>query len=261
MVMEYAIFIPKADDLSLVDENFTRVYFGNEFCQELIPTLEDLERVLHSTPDLKLTLVTPYVTNEGFGRLTSLFDRLSLEKPESEVVFNDWGVFQILRKRYPTLQPVMGRLLNKMKRGPRICKVLEAIPQKDLNYFRSSNLTLKIFQDFLMANGIRRVEFDNLIQGFDLNFNGIEASLYIPFVYVTTTRYCLVNACDIPHKKGVVGIFPCKKECQKYTFFLNHEVMPVTLIRKGNTLFFKNETVPENLFTFSRMVIEPKVPM
>lgn len=259
--MEYAIFISKADELSLVDENFSRVYFGNEFCQELIPSLEDLERVLHSTRDLKLTLVTPYVTNEGLVKLTFLFERLSQKKPNVEVVFNDWGVFQILKKGYPNLQPVMGRLLNKMKRGPRIYKVLQDIPQEDLCYFRSSNLTLKIFRDFLISNGVRRMEFDNLIQGFDLNFDGIEVSLYIPFVYVTTTRYCLTNACDIPHKKGVVGIFPCKKECQRYTFFLKHNVMPVTLIRKGNTLFFKNENVPENIGNFSRIVIEPKVPM
>lgn len=259
--MEYAILISQADDLNLVDKNFSRLYFGNEFCQELIPSLEDLERVLNSTIDLKLTLVTPYVTNEGLTRLISLLDRLSQEKRDVEVVFNDWGVFQILKKGYPTLQPIMGRLLNKMKRGPRICNVLHSIKQEDLNYFKSSNLTLNILLNFLISNGIRRVEFDNLIQGFDLNFDGIEVSLYIPYVYVTTTRYCLVNACDIPHKKAVVGIFPCKKECQKYTFFLTHKVMPVTLIRKGNTLFFKNENVPKNINKISRIIIEPKVPM
>lgn len=259
--MEYAIFISKADELSLVDENFSRVYFGNEFCQELVPSLEDLERVLNSTINLKLTLVTPYVTIEGLNRLTPLLERLSREKRDAEVVFNDWGVFHLLKKSHSNLQPVMGRLLNKMKRDPRIGKLLHLLPGEDISYFKSSNLTLKIFRDFLTASGVRRVEFDNLIQGFDLNFDGIEVSLYIPYVYVTTTRYCLVNACDIPHKKAVVGIFPCKKECQRYTFFLKHKVMPVTLLRKGNTLFFKNETIPENIGTFSRIVIEPKVPM
>jgi hypothetical protein len=186
---------------------------------------------------------------------------LSRKREDAEVVFNDWGVFHTLRREYTTLQPVMGRLLNKMKRCPRISKTSHVIPKEDIHYFKSSNLTLKLFHDFLISNGVRRVEFDNLIQGFDLNSNGIDLSLYTPFVYVTTTRYCLANACDIPHKKGVVGIFPCKKECQRYTFFLKHKVMPVTLLRKGNTLFFKNETIPKNIGIFSRIVIEPKVPM
>ena len=36
--------------------------------------------------------------------------------------------------------------------------------------------------------------------------------------------------------KGMIGIFPCKKECQKYTFTLDNPVMTTTLIRKGNTI-------------------------
>ena len=259
--MEYAIFISRSHEIGPTDKDFSRLYFGNEFCQELIPSLNDLERVLKGTTHFGFTLVTPYVTDEGLGRLTTLFDRLSKEKGNVEVVFNDWGVFRILHSGYPSLQPVMGRLLNKMKRGPRILNFMEAMPSEDLRYFRASSLTLKIFRDFLISNEIRRVEFDNTIQGFDLNFAGIDISLYLPFVYATTTRYCLVNGCDNPAKKGVVGIFPCKRECQRYTFFLEHEVMPVPLIRKGNTVFYKNETVPADIGNFSRIVIEPEIPM
>ena len=259
--MEYAIFISKVGQLNLVDENFSRLYFGNEFCQELIPTLKDLEEVIDETSDLELTLVTAYVTNDGLNKLKPLLQRLSEKKSASEVVFNDWGVFRILKREYPQLKPVMGRLLNKVKRGPRLCNVLDKIPSRDLEYFKSSNLSVKIFREFLLFNNIRRVEFDNLLQGFNLDFDGIEISLYIPFVYVTTTRYCLVNSCDIPHKKGTVGIFPCNKECQRYAFYLKSKVMPVILIRKGNTLFFKNETIQEDIDNISRIVIEPEIPM
>jgi hypothetical protein len=259
--MEYAIFISKVSQIELADGNFSRLYFGNEFCQELVPTLKDLELVLDETSNLKLTLVTPYVTNGGLKRLTPLFEILSEKKSGSEVVFNDWGVFRILKREYPKLKAVMGRLLNKVKRGPRLCNVLHKIPSEDLKYFRSSNLSVKIFREFLLSNDIKRVEFDNLLQGFNLDFDGIDMSLYLPFVYVTTTRYCLVNSCDIPHRKGTVGIFPCNRECQKYTFYLESEVMPVILIRKGNTLFFRNETTPEVIDKFSRIVIEPEIPM
>jgi len=57
-----------------------------------------------------------------------------------------------------------------------------------------------------------------------MQLNGIGSSLhlslYIPFVYVTTTRFCLSASCDKPEEKGMVGILPCKKECQQYTLLL-----------------------------------------
>lgn len=259
--MEYAILLARPEELSFADESFSRIYFGNEFCQELIPSAKMLGQVLKRTSHLDFTLATPYVTNEGLRRLETLFERLSEEAEGIEVVFNDWGVFRLLTSKYPRLEPVMGRLLNKAVRDPRIATVLSRLPEEDVRYFKASNLELEHFREFLSAGGIRRVEFDNLLQGFDLKFAGIDLSLYLPFAYVTTTRYCLANGCDDPEKRGVVGIFPCKRECQAHTFYLEHEALPLTLIRKGNTIFFQNETLPENIGRFSRMVIEPKIPM
>jgi len=62
-----------------------------------------------------------------------------------------------------------------------------------------------------------------------------------------------------------VGIFPCKRECQEYSFYLSHPVMPVPLIRKGNTIFFKNESIPGDdamgKACIDRLVIEPEIPL
>ena len=259
--MEYAIFISKVGNLKYCDQSFSRLYFGNEFCQRLLPTLQELEEVLDFACSLDFTLVTPYVTDEGLVKLGSLFDLVLQRRPGSEVVFNDWGVFSILREQYPFFEPVMGRLLNKMKRGPRLMTVLDRIPEGTMEYFRSSNLSVPLFCRFLQENGVRRVEFDNVLQGIDSDFDGMELSLYMPFAYITTTRACLVNACDIPEKRELVGIFPCQQECQKYTFYLESEVMPVTLVRRGNTLFFKNEEIPQGLSRVGWLVVEPEIPI
>jgi hypothetical protein len=239
--MEYAIFASKVEHLKYCDDNFSRLYFGNEFCQYLLPTVLDMEHVLDFARSLNFTLVTPYVTDEGLAALKSVLDLVSQRKSESEVVFNDWGVLSILRDQYPSLEPVMGRLLNKMKRGPRLVTVLNCMTEDSIEYFRSSNL--------------------NVFQGIAFDFGEMELSLYMPFAYVTTTRACLVNACDIPEKRDLVGIFPCQQECQKYTFYLESEVMPVTLVRRGNTVFFRNEEIPQGFGRVSRVVIEPEIPM
>lgn len=259
--MEYAVFISRNSHLKYCDQNFSRLYFGNEFCQNLLPTPKELESVLDFASSLDFTLVTPYVTDEGLVKLESLFALAQRKRPDSEVVFNDWGVFNVLRQQYPSLTPVMGRLLNKMKRGPRLMTVLDRIPAESREYFRSSNLSVPLFRRFLRDNGVKRVEFDNVLQGLDLDLKGMELSLYMAFAYVTTSRFCLVNACDQPEKRELVGIFPCQRECRKYTFYLESKVMPVTMVRKGNTLFFKNEKYPEEMNRVNRLVIQPEIPM
>ena len=73
-----------------------------------------------------------------------------------------------------------------------------------------------IIRQFLIRNGVRRVELDNLLQGIALDFSnsGMSASLYIPYAYITTTRLCLANSCDVEGREEEIDLSPCKKECQ-----------------------------------------------
>jgi len=216
-----------------------------------------------SENSLDFTFVSPYVTNKGLSRLENLFQEIAQNKPDSEVVFNDYGVLRVLNNRYNQLTPVMGRLLNRMKRGPRLMVVIDKLPPTTVEYFRSSNLTLPVLSEFLNAHRVRRVELDNVLQGIDFHLDNLEASLYLPFAYVTTTRLCLVNSCDIPEREELIGIFPCKQECQRYTFYLRSDIMPLILIRKGNTIFFENEVLPDDIEEkgITRIVTEPEIPM
>ena len=263
--MEQAIFISKVENLKYYHDSFARLYFGNEFCEHLIPSVIDLEQVLDfvSGKSLDFTFVSPYVTNNGLRRLEILFQEIAQKRPNSEVAFNDYGILRILNTHYTELEPVMGRLLNRMKRGPRLMMVIDKLPRTTVEYFQSSNLTVPILGQFLNKNRVRRVELDNVLQGIDFRPDTLEVSIYVPFAYVTTTRLCLVNSCDIPEKMETIGIFPCGKECQKYTFYLRNPIMPVTLIRKGNTIFFKNEVLPHRIEErgITRIVFEPQIPM
>jgi hypothetical protein len=263
--MEQAIFVSNVGNLKHYDDSFSRLYFGNEFCEHLIPSISDLEQAIDFAlaNSLDFSFVTPYVTDKGLERLDILLAKMAQKRPHSEVVFNDYGVLRLLNNRYNDLEPVMGRLLNRMKRGPRLMMVIDKLPQSTVEYFRSSNLTVPVLREFLNENGVRRVELDNVLQGIDLALDGLQASLYAPFAYVTTTRFCLVNSCDTPERKDMIGIFPCKRECQRYTFYLRNPVMPVTLIRKGNTIFFENEELPDGMEGkgINRIVIQPVIPM
>lgn len=261
------MYLTRIDQMANLSGKFSRIYFGNEFCERLLPTVEELKQLLDFAlkNEMDFTFVTPYVTNKGIKSLIQLFAFLEQENPGCEVVFNDFGVLRVLLNKYGELKPIMGRLLNKMKRGPRLMNLIEALPENTVKYFKGSSLDTEAFGKFLYEKKIKRVELDNVLQGIDLNVAkfGISASLYFPYAYVTTTRACLAIDCDVHGKEDAVGVFPCKKECQNYTFHLVSKIMPVSLIRKGNTIFFKNEKIPENLkeIGVDRIVQEPYIPL
>jgi len=265
--MEQALYISKIANLKYWNQEFSRLYFGMEFCERLLPSPSQLKKALNFVQenDLDFTLVTSYATNSGLKKVEKLILILSESKPNSEIVFNDWGVFHLLRENNCLLKPILGRLLNKMKRGPRIVNIKDRIPPTSLEYFKTPNLSIPEIQDFLVKNNIKRVECDNLLQG--LNLKGItinvHISLYLPFAYITTTRFCLMPSIT-NSKEMKIGVLPCKKECQQYSFSLFNPVMTTPLIRKGNTIFFSNEQIPYELIRekeIDRIVIEPEIPL
>lgn len=265
--MELAFYITNIKMLRSWNTSFTRIYFGNEFCERLLPSPEEINTMLKFVLEnnLAFSFVTPYVTDAGLNHVKTLLEIIARKKSDSEVIFNDWGIFQVLNENYPSFEPVMGRLLNKMKRDPRLLIFIDSLPETAKTYFTSLNIDVPFFTNFLKERGVKRVEVDNVLQGIKTNFKnlGLKASLYTPYVYVTTSRLCLAISCNIYGMEDIVGIFPCKRECQKYTFYLKTLVMPVNLIRKGNTIFFKNQEVPEDLESMGidRVVVEPKIPL
>lgn len=262
--MEQAIFISKIVDLSYVIPKYTRLYFGNEFCQRLIPSLSDLERISKFVSDRKMdfTLVTPYVTDDGLRCLIPILRYVIDHFDAPEIVINDWGVFKVVKDEFDYSNLVLGRLLTKQKRGPRLLNIREKAPQEMFQHFKQSNVDVPILTEYLSATGVKRVELDNLLQGLDREEFMLKASLYLPFSYVSTTRFCLTAFCE-SEKKSLRTIPECNKECRKYTFRLKHKSMPVDLYLKGNSQFFKNECVPDNLecLGINRLVYQPEIPM
>lgn len=264
--MEQALYITRIQQLEYVQEDFARIYFGAEFCERLIPSVDDVTRIADFVQKraLALTLMTPYVTDTGLDRLVLLLDAVRDTGMQVEVVFNDWGVLDLLLKEYPVCVPVMGRLLNKTKRGPRIMNIVDKLPGACRNYYESSVLSVGAACDFLKNRSVYRVECDNQLQGLRLDTTdpAIMKSLYIPYVFISTTRFCLTAGCDDPERTDYVGVDTCARQCRHYMFQLDNQVMRVPLLRKGNAMFYVNDTIPETLADgqFDRIVIQPEIP-
>lgn len=273
--MEKAVFISKIKDLGLLGKNrakYTRLYFGNEFCERLIPPPKDIKEVLDfaSENGFEFSFVTPYVTNKGIQKLLPLLKIIKKDskykKKSYEIVINDYGVLSMLKKKnMKELKPVIGRLLTKQMRDPRIMNVKKKLSKETLEHFQQSNASLKIFQAFLYEKGVERVELDNILQGIkdDFSIYKIKGSLYYPYVYASTSRFCLAKSCKDKNGRERLGISMCGKECQDYTFKLKNKSMPIELLMKGNTIFFKNYNLHENLEKqgINRLVFMPTIPL
>ena len=289
--MEKAIFITKVSQLRYVHTGYGRLYFGNEFCERLIPSLKDLKKALSFIRGKRMdfSLVTPYVTNFGLERLKPLLALLKSRKVYGEIIINDWGLLSLVNREYVNLSVVLGRLLTKQKRGPRLIRLLKRetrprfikdsknpkikyfIFQKKLpldldSYYKGSDTSsVPIIHDFLIRRCIKRIELDNTSQGLflELEKSGISASVYLPYVYISTTFFCLSADCD-QKKKSLLKRKPCKRQCQRYIFKLRHKTMPKVIYLKGNTQFYKNTRLQLKEWKamgVDRIVYEPEIPV
>ncbi|MCF7861328.1 hypothetical protein K9M79_03695 [Candidatus Woesearchaeota archaeon] len=252
--MNKAIVINRTNQLDLI-EDYDTVYFGCEFCERLLPSKQDFLTVKEFVENKgkKFCLLSPYVTNRGVDNLRIILGAIG----DCEVIFNDWGVFWMIKKDFSArgFSPVIGRLLVKQKRGPRILDYKDKISLEAYEHFRRSIISNPNMVDYLVELGIIRAEFDNLLQGVDLKVNKIKGSLYYPYLYVTSTRMCLIA--NMGHSE--IGVVGCNRQCRGKLFCLKSDAMPDILLR-GNTQFIKNEILPKELGIVDRLVFEPEIP-
>ena len=270
--------------LRLIEEffgavSFGRCVYGSEFCEHLIPSSKLVEEVIRATSDqdMPLTFVTPYVSDAGIDALHPLFRLLTEMGDRPEVVFNDWGVLNVLRREFPGLIPVQGRLMNKSLRDPRVTGVYRTseAPGPALVSLRRSNLDCASYADFLSGMGVTSIELDNLPQGVDLSFasDGLKASAYLPFGFISTSRICMAAGIHYEKRDKFQPGAPCHHECQTHLLEYTYTNTPFgnrdqKFYLKGNTYFYQHtETMLRDLFEqarsglIERMVFQPRLPM
>lgn len=277
--MEYAIFLNNKKSIEKYREQkfphlppawkngetprFQRLYFGQEFCDRLIPTSDDLLFALNFAKDnnLSFTLLTPFSSEIGLEKWEKILETLYRESPDNEVVFNDMGVLHLILEKFPRFKKILGRLLTKQKRGPRILRIMGKVPEEMIDHFRRFNADVPKLAKFYREIGIERMELDNALQGINRDSN-MPASLYYPYIYVSTTRMCLTNQSN-DRQENMRAIFPCKRECHNAHFEIQHQEIPLPVTIAGNTQFIYNDKLPENpseIF-IDRLVYEPQIPI
>lgn len=259
---------------------FSRLYFGNEFCERLAPLPHEAVAAYEAAArrDMRFSLLTSYVTNAGLDRYIRLFERLAaLPGDTLEVIVNDWGLLRLLRRDFPTLRLVLGRLMNRMLRDPRIAGAFASAraPDAALSALRQSAVSAPVYRRFLERHGVEMVEFDNVIQGLDMDFRelGIAGSIYLPYGYIATGRVCMIGSLGRSSREAFDVASACHRECQLYTLRFEYSDSPFgnrdqEFIQRGNTYFYHQghddilsaARMVERL-GIARIVFQPELPM
>jgi hypothetical protein len=291
--MEFAIHVQSAADLDRLDDwphweaseklrpdiaalgaalalrKFERAYWGTELCENLIADASALERVVAG--GIPLTLLTPYVSDRGLARLRPLFAALPVG---SEVVFNDWGVLRVLRREYPSLRPVQGRLLFKALRDPRITtEYVQLGETPQLDALRGSALDSAPYAGLLERYNVKHAEMDLLPQGNNFSTGIAALSVYAPFGVISTARVCMAAALGYRKADKFEPGAPCRHECQTHLVEYQYTNSPFDnrdqrFWLKGQTYFYVHTPEMASSLaaaiaaaTIQRLVWQPRVPM
>lgn len=225
--------------------NIDRVYMFDAFCQNLIPTINDIDSAYKFIKDnnIQFTLNTPFVTNCGIEKILKNIEYISKYEEDFELVFNDWGLFYETRKNFPRIKLLLGRLLTKQKTDPRAKIVFENKDKINLNdeifnnmyeHFQGSLINDKLVQKFLIEQNIKRLEIEYLLWDMKIELqNNIKASIYYPYAHISTTRNC-----------GVLNMtyLKCNKICRETKMKYNI-INKTPYIVIGNTIYYDIENI------------------
>jgi hypothetical protein len=271
-------FLYKQNGINYQD-HIERIYFGQETCENLIPSIEDVENALRycSEHEFGFSFVTPYVAPKGIRKIIDLLDFLNTCEEEVEVVINDFGILQLVYTRYNNLKPVLGRLLTKLKRDPRFSlsgydisnsdiKNIKKVEQNQAIALQSAGIDMPQFRKFLKEKNIDRIGFDSVPQGLNpksLKKWDFEVDVYWPWVYITSGRNCAIAAYTQPGKSFHPTDEPCSFQCRSYEFTFESDKQMLNSVQQGNAVWMDSQSLYEQFFPLDigRLVYEPYIPI
>jgi len=256
--MEFGIKINNIEQIknNLHKDKYKFIYFGNEFCERKIPTLDSIKEVFEycNSEDKTPVFLTPPLTNNGINQLKKLVPKMQELKKEFEITINDYGILNFL-KNYPNIKINYGRVLIRMKKGPEIMTgCLDECPKN----FKDNSISNKELINYLKSQEIKRFELDIPPQGINLP-DRENITLYLGNSLISITRRCVYPKCNTENYN--YKIEPCKKEClnqiiTKETKFYDRPIFTI-----GNAEFVKTDMkIPKELNNkFNRIVIFPTI--
>jgi len=272
--------VPDGDDVA----GYQRIYFGEEFCENLLPSTIELQQAVEQTRSLScgFSLLTPPLSTCCWDTAISLIEHCASLLPAFEVICNDWGLLHYLcsfppqhsershqhskephqhpagphqrskgphqRSKEPHQRPavpVAGRLLWQQRRSPGLQTFIDSTNTATASCFKRGGLATREAADFLVRHGCTRVELDNLAQGLEDDFSNWPVQGSLYHPYLVVT---MTRLCPFVAAASETGetffVTDCSRECAGNVLWLKHPAMETDLILTSNAILMENTTLP-----------------
>jgi hypothetical protein len=258
--MEFALHISRLHEKKALNNinKYSRLYFGDDFCEYLQPNEKEFENMLAFASSNKkdLTLLTSPMSQEYLEKLVMLIDKYQcvLHEFNFEVVFNDYGVYYTL-SHYNSFKLVCGCVLARFKRDPRQYAIIDQLDSS----FTQTNVTGKYIQNLFVDKKINRIDIDwSPYVKINSENSKINYSVITPWIYLTTTRLCRLNEMNLYDSDNRLRIGEeCSRMCKNVAVVMKNKSMHRDLIAIGNTQYYRLDVPPpQNDNCFYNRIIE-----
>jgi len=175
----------------------TRIYIGNQFCHNLLPTKEQIKLLLEKAKkeEISVTLVYTYIRDEFVEdmeeQIVDIEKWCKINNEKLEVVVNDWGMIKLFKGKEDVFSLNLGVLLNKRRKDPRMKYKNGILNQESL--WRENSFSSLEYQNFLKENwNIERYEIESC--GYMIATPKGKTSLHLPYFQTNTSQYCTLYA-------------------------------------------------------------------
>ena len=191
---------------------------------------------------LEITLAFSYIREFMLTSVGKLLEKVDnwccIHGVNVEIVVNDWAVVEMLHGKTTRLCPVLGTLLNKRKKDPRM-----KYKSGDISLFQRNSLNAEFYRDFLAKEfHIHRYEWESC--GYPQEFPPGKNSIHLPFYQTNTSQYCPLYALCTTGDRGMQQLAEhCPKFCEKYSLLYPEHLH---MIGRYNSLFGVDKTLLES---------------
>lgn len=222
-------------------KGFQRVYYGEEFCERLLPKPNELKKILQDVRHMgkSFSLITPFSTDKGISALRGLFKVLS---PQDEIVVNDYGVLNMVNEEFGN--PVfIGRILGK--------QILAAVRVKNKQEIK------EYFSIFGPKIEGLEVDYHNYQQVSQTLRERMCISFNRSPFYWGVTRRCVFS----PNFSTLSKFGECNKECLKTKAIIHNKLINKDFLVEGNQIMNMDKVALDKkigLSFLSRIVFKVK---
>jgi len=245
--MQYAKYINTLAEFDKIDNKYTMVYIGNDFCDRIHWEFTDILKIYKKAEkaSMKVGIKTPFITETNVGYYQKLIKQINDAQLEVEIVLNDFGLLYYINANgyCKSCSLTLGRLLCRQKTDRMTAKLKGRIAEEVYKHFTTpvaiSNAYKKIIEQYRISRfELENVEFDWNLPEVDFEY---KVTIVTPYVSVGTTRLCPY----VQSSEEKLHIKECNFECFDKKLYVNDENVG-EYVYINNTIAYKNSEMNDN---------------